>query len=145
MKRIGNILARVMPAIIVGLFVWPRGGFRLLVLIALAGMITSGFAADDRRPAAAGVGEKAVVEQCLEEEIPWLACWASNKERLTNIDPVPARACVLSGAPMDYCFPTLSMPNQEPEPPGLWFFIRPRSLWTASPYDLLSGSGVALR
>ena len=138
-------MAWVAPAISVGFFLWLRRNFRLLVLIASAGMFASGLAADDSTGTAPKVDGQAVVEQCLRDAVPWETCQEVNKERVENPDALDGRSCVLGGGSIKYCFPKLSTHGLRTEPPGAAFYLRPRSLWTATPYDLLSDSGFASR
>ena len=74
------------------------------------------------------------VENCLAEGKGWKACFAGQgNER---------RACILAGGGIDYCFPeavALRESSDDERKLPRPSILLPRSLWTTSPYDVLTG------
>lgn len=114
----------------------------LLALFAAATALPSGSTA--QLPPIQPSELRAVLDDCLKNETPWNECYLDAKQRgkLADSRLNEAQTCVIAGGDPDYCFPFLEYRNSG-HPLVMndsWFFFRPRSLWTPTPYDLLHGN-----
>ena len=99
-------------------------------------------------PAAAAEGipvANELLEAWVRNDQPWAECRDQAKADglLPDDTPNSAQTCVLAGGDVYCCFPQFEYLRaaRGPSPLGIWFILRPRSLWTATAYDLLRGNG----
>ena len=107
--------------------------------------ILAAVAASPPADAAEGIpAPREILEACVRSNQPWHACYDQAKADglLPEDTRNRAETCVLAGGDVHYCFPHLK-PRQTARTSdfrGIWFFLRPRSLWTPTAYDLLRDS-----
>ncbi|MDE0371289.1 MAG: hypothetical protein OXI73_01905 [Rhodospirillales bacterium] len=117
----------------------------LVLLTAATATLPSPGSAQDQNPQTEPSELRQILEICLQHEIPWQKCFHVAKQdgKVANPDLGRAEACVLAGGDAHYCFPHLKQRSEARSPiaNSTWFFLQPRSLWTHTPYDLLSARG----
>ena len=113
----------------------------LVSVLLIAGFATYPSFADDSLPI--DPKSQKLLEVCLTAGTPWEQCFdgAKASEPDNEFEFGSTETCVRAGGPIDYCFPYLKGRESAhaSDRPGLWFYLRPRSLWTSTPYDLLAG------